>query len=188
MNREAWLTDMAKQVEPLFSQFKLDPYRVSCGWPSCKGLAGRGRVVGECTAKEASKGKVCEIFISPLLDQPLEVAGTLCHEIAHVAAGVYAQHGKEFVRVCRAVGLTKGKPTTIMPGDRLNARLSKLIETQGEYPHQCIQPVLRKVEKISTTARLMCEVCGCRLSMSLKWLESAGPPLCGCGGKVLVFT
>lgn len=177
MNREQWLTELALQVQPLFATFKIDPYRVSCGWPSSKG-------VGECTAKEASKGRVYEIFISPLLDKPLEVAGTLCHELAHVAAGVRAQHGKEFTRVCRHVGLTKGKPTHVMPGSHLNDRLSKIIEIQGDYPHQRIQPVLRKVEVRSTTARLLCTQCGCRLSMSLKWLESAGLPTCGCGGTV----
>jgi hypothetical protein len=184
MNREQWLTDMALQVRPLFSAFRIDPYRVSCGWPSSKGLAGRGGVVGECTGKEASQGGVYEIFISPLLDKPLEVAGTLCHELAHVAAGVGAQHGKEFVRVCKYVGLTKGKPTHVMPGDRLNDRLSKLIDIQGAYPHQRIQPILRRVERTSTTARLLCTVCGCRLSMSFKWLESVGMPRCGCGGEI----
>ncbi len=185
MNREGWLTELAKRVEPVFATFKMDPYRVSCGWPSCKGLAGKGRVVGECTAKEASKAQVCEIFISPLLDKPLEVAGTLCHELAHVAAGVYAQHGKDFVRVCKHVGLSKGKPTTVMPGDRLNDRLARIIEVQGAYPHQRIQPVLRRVERSNTTAKLVCTGCGCRLYMSRKWLENAGLPRCGCGGEVV---
>src|SRR5262245_3291211 len=121
-NREGWLTEVASQVEPFFVGFKLDPYRVTCGWPSRNGLGRRMRRVGECHGSKSSKAGIHEIFISPLLDKPLEVAGTLCHELAHAAAGIDAAHGKDFVKVCKHVGLTRGKPTSVMPGERLNAR------------------------------------------------------------------
>ena len=180
MNREQWLTDVAKQAEPFFRGFKLPPYHVTCGWPLSGGMGNRRRVVGQCFGVESSPVGTCQVFISPLLDKPLEVAGTLLHEMAHVAAGSKAKHGKWFVKVCTHVGLTKGKPTSVMPGERLNEALTKIVDRQGKYPHVAIQPVLKKIEKASSVVGLVCE-CGCRVTISLKWLEEAGLPTCGCG-------
>lgn len=181
-NRESWLTELGKQVEPLYKGFNIPGrYRLTCGWPCRKGLGKRSRVIGECHAAESSKAGIHEIFISPLLDQPLEVAGTVCHELAHVAAGIKAAHGKGFVKVCQHVGLTKGKPTHVMPGARLNEKLQQVVERMGEYPHQAIVPVYREVKKQRSTVTVLCSECGCKATMSAKWLTSSGLPTCGCG-------
>lgn len=185
LNREGWLTEVAKATSPYFGRFKLGPFRVTCGWPSRFALRSKATRVGECHASISSSSGHCEIFISPLLDKPLEVAGTLIHEMAHVAAGYKAQHGPDFVKVCRFVGLLQGKPTSVMPGKVLNEKLSRLVETLGAYPHAAIKPVAVKavkVEKPKTGMALKCELCGCRISISLKWLERSGVPKCGCGG------
>lgn len=97
----------------------------------------------------------------------------------HVAAGSKAAHGKWFAKVCAHVGLTKGKPTTAMPGERLNESLRKIIEPQGKYPHTALVPQL-KLAKPSTTVGLFCE-CGCRVTIARRWLDEAGLPTCGCG-------
>jgi hypothetical protein len=94
MNREAWLNELAKLAVPVFSGYQLKPYRLTCGWPSKGGMGRRSRRVGECHSLESSKGGVHEIFISPLIDESLEVGGTVLHELAHVAAGITAGHGK----------------------------------------------------------------------------------------------
>lgn len=184
MNREQWLTEVSKAVEPLFTaHFKLPPYRVTCGWP-CKGaLARKAPRVGECHGIESSRGGVFEIFISPMLAEPLEVAGTVCHELAHVAAGVKAAHGKYFKAVCRHVGITKGRPTSAMPDERLNDKLRKIIEVQGEYPHKALVPVMTKIVKASSTVVLICKECECKVSMGRKWFDEVGPPVCACGGE-----
>lgn len=181
MNREHWLTEMAKRIEPIFIGFSLKPYRVTCGWPCQRGLARRGRVVGECHPAESSAEGLHEIFISPTLAKGLDVAGTLCHEMAHVVAGMAAQHGKEFVAVCRHVGLTKGRPTSVMPGDSLNGKLDKIIEDLGDYPHAALIPAKTKIERNPTVLGLTCGGCGCRVTISIKWLVEAGYPTCACG-------
>lgn len=182
VNREQWLTDVAKQVEPVFHGFLVPPYRVTCGWPTRGAVSTRRRVVGQCHGAKSSSGGLYELFISPVLAEPLEVAGTLCHELAHVAAGTEAGHGGKFVKVCRHVGLDKGKPTNVMPGDRLNDRLRKIIEVQGAYPHSAIVPILKQVKVARPAVRLECEECGCKVSMSAKWYAEAGAPTCACGG------
>lgn len=181
-NREGWLTELAKQVEPIFRGFTLPKYRLTCGWP-CKGaLASKGTRVGECHAIESSKGGLHEIFISPLVAEPLEVSGIVCHELAHVAAGIKAKHGKGFVRVCRHVGLIKGPPTSVMPGQRLNDRLKGIIDKLGLYPHSVLSPVTIKKEVKVSSVKLVC-VCGCWVRMPPKMLEEIGPPVCACGSE-----
>jgi hypothetical protein len=181
-NREEWLSDVASRIEPLFGM-KLEPYRLTCGWPSSRGLASSGRVLGECHASKISRGSVCEIFISPTLEFPLTVAGVVCHEMTHVAAGVDAQHRGMFVRMCKHIGLTKGKPTSAMPGDRLEDKIRKILDKSGEYPHQALVPVVKAAKPKSDTT-LECEECGCKVRLSVRWLRLAGPPECGCGGRM----
>ncbi len=76
MNREGWLTEVAKQMEPIFSGYKLPAYRVTCGWPCKNALGARTKRVGECHGVASSTGGNFELFISPLLADPLEVSGT----------------------------------------------------------------------------------------------------------------
>ncbi len=154
--------------------FHLDKlkYRVTCGWPVTGGLA-RNRRVGECHSDKSSAGGVFEIFVSPTLAEPLE------------AAGIKAAHGKGFVKVCQHVGLVKGKPKSVMPGDRLNERLAIIISGLPAYPHQALTGTPKeKSAKGPTSLKLVCKECGCELRISFRWLEEAGPPVCGCGGEL----
>jgi hypothetical protein len=202
LNREGWLTEVARKSEKFFSGFKILPYRVTCGWPSTAAMASKQRRLGECHGPKVSKAGVAEVFISPLLDKPLEVAGTLCHELAHVIAGVEAKHGKGFIRVCKHAGLVKGHPRSVMPGERLNESLSRIIDKLGVYPHKAIILREREDKKIvrknptlelwelwkemegGEPIKLVCE-CGCPVLMPAKWYETVGAPLCACGRRML---
>lgn len=183
LNREAWLNELCSSMLPIFSKFEVSKklIKVTCGWPSSGGLS-RRQTIGQCFSSEVSTGGVFELFISPVLDAPLHVAGVLAHEVAHVAAGTKAGHGKWFKTVCKSVGLTNGKATSVLPGDRLNEKLSKLIEKLGDYPHRKIDPSkssIKKEKKPSSRTTLECE-CGCKIQISNKWLEN-GRPTCVCG-------
>lgn len=178
--REEWLNELAKRVRPLFKGFAMAPYRLTCGWPCRMALGRRRRAIGECHALESSKAGVHEIFISPLLDRPVEVGGVVCHELAHVAAGIKDGHGKGFVKVCKHVGLTKNRPTSAAPGKILEDRLVKMVETLGAYPHSAVVPHL-KPAKPRTSVKLVCPNCQCVVTMGLRHLTAAGLPTCGCG-------
>lgn len=184
MNREAWLMEIAKGMEPIFKAYSLAPYRLTCGWPCKNALATRKRVVGECHSNLISAGKIHEIFISPLLADSLEVAGTVCHELAHIAAGLAAGHKGKFIGVCKYVGLTNGKPTTAMPGAPLSNTLAKLIGGIGDYPHKALTPT-PKIAVATKDTSLVCP-CGCKVRISLAWLAKAGIPMCGCGEEFQV--
>ena len=180
MNREQWLTEIAQRMETLFKSknYPLKPYRVTCGWPCRLGLSLRAPRIGECHPVVSSKGGVMEIFVSPRLDKPLDVAGVVVHELTHVAVGTEWSHGTRFKAAMKALGLV-GKPTSAMPGEKLNETLQKHIDQLGAYPHAALEPV-RTAAKSGSAVKLLCD-CGCNFRMSRKWLEESGVPICGCG-------
>jgi hypothetical protein len=152
------------------------------------------RVIGQCHPPEEKDG-VHELFISPVLDKPIDVVGTLMHEMAHVIAGAAARHGKDFIGVCNRAGLTEGKPFSRGPGSKLKLIITKIAEEIGAYPHQAITPRLIQVVRVPKAITLPdgtvavitggvgtveCE-CGCKARISGEWLEKVGPPVCGCG-------
>lgn len=184
INREAWLTEVALQIAPLFRGFDLGPYRLTCGWPSKLALGKRVRRLGECHGAPSSTAGVHEIFISPMLDKPLEVAGVACHELAHVAAGVKAGHAGLYLKVIKQVGLTKNKPTQAMPGPLLEERLQKILEKLGPYPHQAMNPFMKEETKTKSSFTVICMDCGCLVHMSNKWIQEVGFPTCACGGEM----
>lgn len=180
MNREAWLTDVAKRIEPLFKGSTFKPYRLTCGWPCVNGLSPRRRRVGECHNITCSRGGVYELFISPVLDDPLEVAGTVTHELAHVLAGTEAAHGKGFVRFCRHVGLTKGRPTEAMPGKDLEGKIKEILTGLPSYPHKALVPTAKpRREPRPRPVKLVC-ACGCKVTMSADDFAGVGVPTCAC--------
>lgn len=183
-NREGWLTEMVERMRlDVFRGFRLGKVRATCGWP-CKGALSARRRIGECHPAESSADGTHELFVSPLLAKVDDVAGTLCHEVAHVAAGIKAAHGPGFKRVCAHVGLTRGKATSASPGDRLADKLRSLAGPLGPYPHAAMSPVGRKVSRVSSVVALECaEECGCRVTISRKMLAEHGAPTCACGGK-----
>lgn len=181
MNREQWLTTVAKDMESFFRGLTLVPYRVTCGWPSSGGIGLKKRTLGQCHGAMWSTEGLHELFISPLLAKPDEVAGVLCHEMAHIVAGVEANHGKKFVDVRNVVGLTKNKPPQAMPGPELAKRIKGITDRVGVYPHSAMKLVVKKKTKNISSVGLECPACECRIRIGMKWLEESGMPTCGCG-------
>lgn len=187
VNREHWLTLCAKGAELFFQGYKIPKYKITCSWPSQNALGVRRRRVGECHNPQLSVGGIYEIFISPLLSDPMEVAGTVVHELAHAIAGTEAGHGPDYAKVCRAIGLTKGKPTCAMPGPVLESRIKKVIAPLGEYPHPGMK-LPEKERKPKKSLTLECASCGCKISMTLKWFLESGAPTCACSTEFSVAT
>lgn len=142
------------------------------------------RRLGECHGQASSKGGFYEIFVSPCMDDSLKVAGVVAHELLHAAVGIKEAHKGRFIKGMRHLGF-KGKPTQAEPGEKLNDELRRVIESLGDYPHKALEPKgkLKKVEKKDTT--LACVDCGCKVRISLRWIEEAGLPRCGCGGEFM---
>ena len=208
MTREQWLSDAAQLInDRLFAPAGLttngntgrpllEGLRVSVGWPTHRALSRNGRVVGQCIAPGVSKSGYTEIFVSPFLDDGISdgtaasepgALETLVHEMGHAAAGQAAGHKRDFLKVCKAVGLD-GPATATRAGMRLNGVLSEIIEELGPYPHAKLD--ITQIKKEPT--RLLKASCintdcptsidgGDTVRFTRKWVDVAYPtsPVCG---------
>ncbi len=176
MNREQWLTELAVKIEPLFD-VPLPSYRVACSWPSKSATSAKNRRIGECWAAKCSEDDTTEIMLSMAIDDKLQVAETLVHEMCHAVVGVEHGHKAPFKRVALAIGL-EGKMTATHAGTELSERLNDLIAELPEYPHAKINAANSGKKKQSTRMlKVVCE-CGYTVRMARKWAE-VGLPLCG---------
>jgi hypothetical protein len=177
-HRESWLDRATILVRPLFDAAGAGPYpllRTSCGWP---GGGTRSRI-GECWSQTCSDDTSTEIFISPVLDDPVQVLDVLVHELVHAIVGCEHGHKAPFRKLAIAVGLT-GKMTATEATPELKAKLEKIAKKLGPYPHAKLS---RSTRKKQTTRMIKCECKGCGFvcRTTRTWLDLLGPPICpGC--------
>lgn len=156
-NREDWLNKLADKLRPWLDDIKapvVHPVRLTVGFPSKGALSTKKRRIGECWPPEVSTDDHVEIFVSPLLDDALEVAGTVAHELLH-AAGLKG-HRANFASKATALGLD-GPATATTPGDAFKQRVAPVLEALGPYPHARID-YTKSPRKVQTT-RLLKVVC-----------------------------
>lgn len=183
MTREEWLNAMTTSLRPLFAAagYPLPAgVRVSCGWPSSRGLAtptSKSRTIGQCWPAECSADGTREIFVSPVVADPGDVAAVLVHELVH-AALQESGHKGPFRRAALAVGLT-GKMTETVAGPELAERLNALAKKIGPYPHATLdrsgQP-----KQGTRMIKLLCPECGYNVRTTRQWIDQ-GLPTCPCG-------
>ena len=168
--RETWLAGAAvllqSDVFPAAgidaSSWEARKYRLSCGFP----IGYRGNrvgtavktILGQAFDPSISADGTFEVFINPVLDQPVDVLSVLVHELIHVAAGIQCGHRGEFARIARAVGL-EGALTATVPGADLRDKLELIAATLGAYPHARIDPNARKKQS-TRLLKLSCTECG----------------------------
>ena len=142
-----------------------DNVRVSCGFPG--GKASRTTTIGQCWSSSRSEDNVTEMFISPLIANPVGsdktdgVLDTLVHEMIHAIVGTECGHKGAFKHLARAVGL-EGKLTATHAGDDLADTLvsinSTLVERLGAYPHAPLS-VDKTKKKGSRLIKVACPEC-----------------------------
>ena len=187
MNREQWLHECIQKIRPDFERFGHplpEKIRASCSWPSKSGLANKKRRIGEAWSAKNSADESCEVFISPVLKDPVEVSATLVHELVHCAVGVEEGHKGKFTRLAKAIGL-EGKMTATRPGESLTVRLREITDRIGPYPHAELTHSNAPKKQGCRLLKVACEDCGCVIRMTRKWLDEVGPPTCGCGGAMV---
>jgi len=133
LTREEWLLQAIEAVKPIFQEkgHIVPNVKVSCGFPS----TGKDRHIGECWSKEISEGDINEIFISPKLDDPVEVLDTMIHELVHAVDNCKNSHGPLFKKIALSVGL-EGKMRGAHASEKLLKRLGDIAKPLGPYPHK----------------------------------------------------
>lgn len=190
LNREGWLTLALDKMRPWFDAVEAplpETVKVTCGWPSQRGTAARGRVIGECWSPKVSKTGQTEIFISPWLGDldPVTVLATLIHEAVHAAVGTAAGHGPNFRKPAKALGLD-GRMTATYAGNALAARFdTMMISGLGHYPHGKLdasefeRPVDRPKKQATRMIKIECQghECGYKVRASRAVIK-LGIPAC----------
>jgi hypothetical protein len=134
-------------------------YRVSCGFPIGYRGSRTGKIaLGQAFDPSISADGTFEVFINPILDNPLDVIAVLAHELGHVWAGIQCGHRGEFARVSRAIGLV-GPLTATVPSSDLRTKLQGIVEVLGSYPHAKVDPNARKKQG-TRLLKLQCGSCG----------------------------
>jgi hypothetical protein len=182
--REEWLDTAIELMRPLFKSagYTVPTIRVSCGWPSNRGLSCKKRTIGQAWSRAASSDNIGQIFISPWLDVKVAteqgVLSTLVHEVVHCTVGVEEGHNKVFKKCMKAVGL-EGKATATIAGEKLLEACQQWSEKLGPYPHGKLDKLKGPVKK-QTTRMVKCECpeCGYVARVARKWLDDLGAPKC----------
>jgi hypothetical protein len=178
--REQWLHAGLELIRPLFGAISNPApkkIRVSCGFPSRNALGNRLRAIGECWSDKASKGSYFEIFVSPILNEPVKVLDVLTHEVVHAVVGLECGHKKPFKLVATAVGL-EGPMKSTKAGAALQAKLEGIAKQLGPYPHDELSKMTsgKKPDKCRMF-KCSCPDCGYTVRITKKWLE-VSPPAC----------
>lgn len=194
--REAWLLSGVEKLIPLLEQagaqnIKSRKLMVSVSFPS-KTIRKR---IGECWSAVASEdGKVNHLFVSPLLDDAVEVLGVLAHELIHADDNCESKHNGHFRRVATALGLT-GKMTSTEVGEDLKPILKDIAEEIGPYPHTKLKLGANIKKQTTRMLKVHCVDTECpyldesgkgyTIRTTGKWVE-IGLPKCPCGTEMTV--
>lgn len=177
--REAWLEGAVKALGPLFTSAgeTIPPVRVSVGWPGGRGS--KSSTIGQCWASVTASDAVPQVFISPVLVDPIRVLDVLAHELVHAVDDCQSQHKGKFVKIARAIGL-EGKPTATVASPALIERLAKIVDKLGPYPHAALSTDSGKKQTTRLLKVQCAEDSGYCVRVTRKWLEELGTPLCPC--------
>lgn len=185
MNREQWLMESVKMLTPLFGKLNKEipaKLRASCGFPSKNPLGMGKRSIGECWPITVSTDGTHELFVSPTIDEPLEVLGVLVHEVVHAVVGTKEKHAGMFKIVATAIGL-EGKMTATTVGYRLQEPLKRISEKLGPYPHKKIDcsKMEKKKKESNPLVKAVCPDCEYLIKIKPELVAEFGLPTCPCG-------
>jgi hypothetical protein len=134
------------------------------------------------------------MFFSPRVADPTQTIVSIVHEVAHVAAGLAAGHGKGFAKVAKAVGLL-APWTSTPPSAELSDWIAAILPGLPAFKHAALDLSQSPTKKQGTRMiKLECDDCGWSCRTAQKNVD-AGLPTCGaidpktkcrCGGSINV--
>lgn len=176
MTREEWLNLGVEALRRIFAEAGHTvpaKVRVSCSWPG--GGSARKRI-GECWASKSSAENYNEIFISPVVAEPVAALDILAHELCHAVDDCKNGHKAPFVKIARSIGL-EGKPTATVAGEDLRRKLTSIAVGLGDYPHAAVSLGGRK-KQTTRMLKVECQDCDGIFRTTQKCLDSADHLTC----------
>lgn len=214
--REAWLMDLNTELNGIFRQAgypQVDETKVliSTGFP----VGNARKIIGQCHHASANGG-IAHLFISPVLDDSMDVAATLIHEKAHSLG--FTGHTGDFRKCAIAVGLEGcgGKNghgfTSTRLTDDMKPVVESILEELGPYPHTKVNlggpggPKKQTTRMLKATCagkdvpldedddsagyeHVPCELGGDEDAYTIRMTKKwaeLGMPTCPCGGEMIL--
>lgn len=184
MNRETWLENAVEEVSVLLAEVGVivPQVRVAAGWPSRGGTSLKKRVLGECWKPEVAEDGISQIFLNPMMVNPVDILGVLIHEVIHAWDRGQNGHKGPFVQAAKDVGLT-GPWTATGVSEELHPKLVKIAEFLGDYPHSRLTPSVERKVQTTRMLKVQCPNCDYTVRTTAKWLE-VGLPSCPEGDEM----
>jgi hypothetical protein len=183
--REQWLAALIEELRGIFAVHGHplpEKIRATCGLPSTKSRS-KDKHIGEHWSAKASDDDTHEVSVSPVVAEPYEVAGILCHELCHAATDGDGHRGR-FPDLAKKLWL-EGAPTVARAGDAFKENFKDIVESLGAYPHAALN-VGRVATTQSTRMLKACctsivlpngKQCGYTVRLTKKWAD-IGLPTC----------
>jgi hypothetical protein len=172
--REDWLNGAITELKPFFLINGVsisDRIRVSCALPS-NAKRTNFKSVGECFPSTNSADAHYEIFISPVLADPIKVFETLIAMLCHTAKGAL-NHGKPYQKIADAMlllpnGTQSARYKSVTHGGAFIQAYGQIIDSLGAYVHAELSA---SVGKKQGTRMLLaqCPSCGYAVRLTSKW-------------------
>ena len=178
MTREEWLNLMARELNTrVFKRagysVNLKDVKISCGFPS---TGAKGKRIGECFATLNNGNN--EIFIHPVLDDSVRVAGVLAHELVHAYDDLKNGHGPVFRKIATSVGL-EGRMTATTESDEFKAMAKKIVAKIGKYPHKELPDNSNRKKQTTRMIKVICPECNEYHVRMTKTMYLLAAPVCG---------
>lgn len=188
--REGWLTHGLSVMGGRLNSHGYalpDKVKVACGFGP--GARGGKKTAAVCIAPEASTEGITEVFISPVISDPVTALGAVLVMAGHAAG---QGKGKAFKSFCTAMGL-EGKAKEARPNSATEAWLrDDVLPMLGAYPHASIDLSKRDNKQGTRMIKLVCPETKDEkgnpytVRMTKKWLDAYGAPLSPAGCEMVV--
>ncbi len=186
-HREAWLMALLAELRPAFKRLGYPipaKVRIGVGFPSVRGIAAKNQRIGECWSNTRSGDDHHEIIVSPVLADPMRVAGILAHELIHASVGVEHGHKGPFRAMALALGL-EGKMTATTEGEAFNRHAQPILDAIGPYPHAELHAMTNgRKRQVARLIKCECPECGYVARVARQWIDDQGAPHCPAHGEM----
>ena len=171
LNREAWLNKATDLINNHYAKkgYSLEDIRseimISCGYPPNTRTGSKNTTFGVHINPLASESGKHEIFLNPIMANSLEVIDVLAHELVHaIQTHLFPKckkaHGKEFIKICKAVDMTGSKKfAQAEASEDFKKDLNDIIHKIGEYPHSAINLNAKRKKQSTRNIKVECSNC-----------------------------
>jgi hypothetical protein len=134
---ETWLNEAVDLLRPIFKDagYEIPPVHVSVGF-GMDGYKPRAKknTIAVCHARCMTSDGINEIYISPIVHEPVEVLGILVHELIHAVDDCKSGHGEQFQKISQELGSPDNLSVPSEIWRRSIDRYRKIADQLGRYP------------------------------------------------------